>query len=93
VLDANRRRRGVLGSVGGYRRPPWRHAGRGLARGVVELGCLAQDPFVQLAQRRCGVDAELVGQDRAQPLVGGQRLALAAQPVVREHQPGPRRLA
>jgi hypothetical protein len=44
-------------------------------------GVLAQDPALQLAQRRAGLDAELAGQDGAQLAVGLQRLRLAPGPV------------
>ncbi len=51
----------------------------------IELGILAQDRVVQIAQRRSGLDADLLDQRRSRLPVGLQRLGLAARAVEREH--------
>ena len=44
----------------------------------IQVRALGEDPFLQPAQLRRGIDPELVGEDLASPLVGRKRLALAA---------------
>ncbi len=51
-----------------------------------------QDLLLELLQLRSGVEAELVGQAVADPLVGGQRVGLAAVPVQRGDQQHPQAL-
>src|SRR4051794_14383142 len=52
-------------------------AGSGCER-EVERRVLLQDPLVQAAQLRARLDADLLDQRGARPLIGGERLRLAA---------------
>ncbi|CDQ45629.1 hypothetical protein BN1047_03528 [Mycolicibacterium neoaurum] len=66
---------------------------RGGARttaGVERL--LTQDALGQPANRRAGVDTEIVGQRRAQPLISVERIGLSVAEVVGDDQLGPQRL-
>ena len=61
--------------------------GRDLAVTVpVQRRVLGQHGGVQASQRLAGVDAELAGQQVADPPVGGQRVGLPPAPVQRQHQ-------
>ena len=61
--------------------------GRDLAVTVpVEGRVVCQHRCVQSLQRLARVDAELVGQQIADPPVGGQRVGLPAAPVQRQHE-------
>ena len=70
------RRGGVRRGDGGRRRWRWR----------VELGGLAQDRRLQLAQRGARADAELLVEQVPQPLVGREGLLLPTGAVQRQHQ-------
>ena len=82
---ANRRRRS-----GGLRAHRWSFGGpRGDRRlRQVELGILAQDGLVQLAQLAARLDAELLDQVAARCLVDLERVGVAAGAVEREHELG-----
>ena len=56
-------------------------------------GVLGEHGLLDLPQRGPRVDAELLGQDRARPLVRAQRVGLTARPVQRGHELGPEALA
>ena len=68
-------------------------AGRGCASSVSrpsldgrrELGGVLQDVLVQLAQRLCGLDAELVDEPSARGLEGRQRVGLPSAAIERQH--------
>ncbi len=60
--------------------------------GGVERRVVGQDLPLELLQLRTGVEAELVGQAVADPLVGGQCVGLAAIPVQRGDQQHPQAL-
>lgn len=60
---------------------------RGRRRG--EVGVVTQDRALQLLQLRGRLDAELVGEQAADPLVGRQGVGPALGAVQREHQLGP----
>jgi hypothetical protein len=67
----------------------YRHHGRWRCGGTRRAGqgrVLAQDRGLQVAQRLARVDAEVVGEGLAQPVVRGQRVGLPAGPVQREHE-------
>ena len=68
---------------------------RGRRRRVlpVERGVLREHRPLQAGQFGTGEDAELVGQDLAEPLVGAQGLGLAAAAVEGPHELAPQRLA
>ena len=55
----------------------------------VEGRILAQDRRLQLAQRRSGLDTDLLDQHATGPAEGAQRVGLAARAVEGEHQLGP----
>jgi hypothetical protein len=59
----------------------------------VQVGILPKDPLVKTLQIRRGVDAELVGEHFAQPLVRRQRVGLPPGAVEREDQMPPQSLA
>ena len=61
---------------------------RGAQRGVV-----VEDLAFELAQPRARVEPEVVGQPRAHPLIGRERVGLAARPVERGDQQRPQALA
>ena len=52
----------------------------------VECGVVCQHGCVQALQRLSGIDAELTGQQVADPPVGGQRVGLPAAPVERQDE-------
>ena len=52
----------------------------------VQRRVLCEHRCVQAPQRLAGVDAELAGEQVADPPVGGQRVGLPAAPVQRQHQ-------
>jgi hypothetical protein len=52
----------------------------------LERRILIQDPSLELAQRRGGLDPELVDEDAPRLLICGQRFGLAAAAIEREHQ-------
>ena len=62
-------------------------------RGTVHRRVLGEDQPLELLQGRPGVDAQLVGEGGAGPLVGGERVGLAAGAVLRAHEQRPERLA
>ena len=66
---------------------------RDAATSELEGRVLREDPGVQLAQARPGVDAELVGEDLAHPVERAERLGLLAAAVVGEHEQLPQPLA
>ena len=71
--------------------------GRGLAVAVpVQCRVVGEHGGVQALQRLAGIDAELPGEQVADPPVGGQRVGLPAAPVQRQHelavQPLPQRM-
>jgi hypothetical protein len=72
---------GEVGQVVGQR--PRHDPGRRRRRRI-ELA--PHQTAVQLAQRRAGVDTQLVGERTPQPGVGGQRVGRAALPGQRDHQ-------
>ena len=63
------------------------------APGELQARILGEDPSVQIAQTVARVDAELVGEDFAYPVVGLERLGLLTTAVVGEHQQLPQPLA
>jgi hypothetical protein len=70
-----------------------RHVQAGLrrldrARGVLKFRGVGEDLRLESLERRRGLQAELRQEVRARPLVGGERVRLAAGPVQREHQRG-----
>jgi hypothetical protein len=74
-------------AAAGGRRRDRRGRRRGVGRGpAVELGILAQDGLLELAQLAAGLDAELVDERPARVLICGERVGLASGPVEREHE-------
>jgi len=59
----------------------------------LERGVLGQDPLLEPAQRRTGVDTELVGQQRPRTGVGVQRVGLPAAAIEGQHEELPPPLA
>ena len=55
-------------------------------RAAVEVGVLAQDPALELAHPRRGLEPQLLRQRGAVLAVAGQRVGLPARPIEREHQ-------
>ena len=71
---------------GERRRKPARDRGRRHRAKHVQRRVLCQDGRLQSAQVGSGLDAELVGQQSAGPLVGLEGVALTPRPVQSEHQ-------
>ena len=78
ALAAGRRRLAAL---------TWRaRRGHGLRALNVQLGSLRQDRLLEISQRRTWLDADLLHQRLASLAKRGERIALAARAIEREHQ-------